>query len=176
MATSDVTESESGLDEQGDRRSSISRRALLAGTAAFAVGASASRAVAADQSGHAHHAGHAHHHGHDGSGDHTALVRAAGDCQIAGEICQAHCQMMLATGDTSLAECSASVRDMMAGCSSLMQMAASNSKYLPGMAKLCSQILEDCEKQCKEHADHKECKACAQACADCLEECKKVMA
>ena len=170
MATSDFEGTEGVPDENEERSSAISRRALLAGTAAFAVGASASRAMAADQSGH----DHAHHH--DAGGDNQALVRAAGDCQIAGEICQAHCQVMLATGDTSLAACSASVRDMMAGCSSLMQLAASNSKHLPAMAKLCSEILEECKAECKKHAEHEECKACAQACDGCLDECKKVMA
>ena len=103
------------------------------------------------------------------------MVGAAGECQVAGEICQAHCQTMLATGDNSLAACAASVRDMMASCSSLMQMAASNSKHLPAMAKLCSQILQECKDECEKHPEHAECKACAQACDGCLKECKKVM-
>ena len=167
MSESDVKETQALLDEQGDLEISISRRALIAGTAAFAVGASASQAMAGDHPGHSHH--------HDTGGDNTALVRAAGGCQIAGEICQAHCQIMLATGDTSLAACASSVRDMMASCSSLMQMAASNSKHLPAMAKLCSQILTECKTECEKHTEHAECKACAEACDGCLKECKKVM-
>ena len=144
MIASDSEGPEGATEESESRRNSISRRALLAGTAAFAVGASASRSMAGDHSGQAHHDG--------AGGDNQALVRAAGDCQIAGEICQAHCQEMLATGDTSLAACSASVRDMLAGCSSLMQLAASNSKHLPAMAKVCSEILEEGKAECKKHA------------------------
>jgi Cys-rich four helix bundle protein (predicted Tat secretion target) len=171
MTKSKPEQVQSEVSQEVSSENSISRRALLAGTAAFAVGASATLAKAGGQDGHD---GHAHHHA--GGGGNHALVRAAGDCQIAGEICQAHCQAMLATGDTSLAACSASVRDMMASCSSLMQLAASDSKHLPGMAKICSQILEDCKAECEKHADHEECKECAKACEGCLKECKKVMA
>ena len=167
MSESNVKKTQALLDEKEGLESSISRRALIAGTAAFAVGASASQAMAGDHPKHSHH--------HDAGGDNTGLVRASGDCQIAGEICQAHCQTMLATGDNSLAACAASVRDMMASCSSLMQMAASNSKHLPAMAKLCSQILKECKDECEKHPEHAECKACAQACDVCLKECKKVM-
>ena len=171
MTASNVEQAQGGVVEKGSPESSISRRALLAGTAAFAVGASATLAKAASHGGHDDHAHH-----HAAGGGNQPLVRAAGDCRIAGEICQAHCQAMLATGDTSLAACSASVSDMMAGCSGLMQLAASDSKYLPGMAKICSQILEDCKAECEKHGEHEECKACAEACDGCLKECKKVMA
>lgn len=150
---------------------SISRRALIAGTAALAAGLSASQALAGGHEGHEGHAGH----DHSGGGNH-ALIRAAGECQIEGEICEAHCQAMLATGDTSLADCSAAVRDMMAGCSALSRFAASNSKNLPAMAAVCATILEDCKAECKKHPEHEECKACAKACDKCLIECKKIAA
>ena len=80
--------------EAGEFRSdggdpAVSRRVLLAGAAAFAVGASAGTATAAG-------GGHEHHDHGDG-GEH-ALIRAAADCQVAGEICEAHCQAMLAAG------------------------------------------------------------------------------
>lgn len=147
---------------------SVSRRVLLAGTAAFAVGASARSVAAAAGGGHEHH-------DHAGSGDH-ALIRAAGDCAVAGEICDAHCQALLASGDTSLADCSAAVREMMAGCTALTKLAALGSKRLPEMAKLCSSILEACKLECEKHDHHEECTACAKACDGCLAECKKVMA
>ena len=111
----------------------------------------------------------------DGGGGEHALIRAAADCQVAGEICEAHCQTMLATGDTSLAECSAAVREMLAGCSALTKLAVSGSKRLPQMAKLCNSMLEDCKAECDKHKEHDECKACADACEGCIAECKKVM-
>ena len=162
-------EGEQAGDLAPSEEGSISRRALLAGTAAFAVAASAPQAMAAGQH-------HDHHDHHESSGGHADLVRAAGACEITGELCQAHCQSMLAKGDTSLADCSRSVHEMMAGCSALMKLAAVNSTHLPAMAKLCSRILEDCKTACDKHEKHDECKACAKACAACIEECNKVAA
>ena len=170
--------SKSSKDESGqleqilDGEPSISRRALIAGTAALAAGFSASQAVAAGDGGHAGHEGHAGHH-HSGGGR-TSLIRAAGECMVEGEICEAHCQAMLATGDTTLASCSAVVRDMMAGCSALTQLAASDSKRLPAMAAVCATILEDCKAECEKHPEHEECKACGMACDKCIAECKKI--
>ena len=157
------------MEQEPEGELSISRRALIAGTAAFAAGLSASQAVAGGHEGHEGHAGHDH-----SGGGRQALIRAAGECQIEGEICEAHCQAMLATGDTSLAACSAAVRDMMAGCSALSRLAASNSKNLPAMAAVCATILEDCKAECKKHPEHEECKACAKACDKCLAECNKI--
>ena len=173
--------SKSSKDERGqleqtlDGEPSISRRALIAGTAALAASFSAAQAVAAGGGGHAGHAGHEGHAGHHHSGGgRTSLIRAAGECMVEGEICEAHCQAMLATGDTTLASCSAAVRDMMAGCSALTQLAASDSKHLPAMAAVCATILEACKAECKKHPEHEECKACASACDKCIAECNKI--
>ncbi|MEE3329190.1 MAG: four-helix bundle copper-binding protein [Myxococcota bacterium] len=149
--------------------STISRRALLAGTAALAAVGVATSAT----SGQAAH--HETKSAKNGSAR-DALVRTAGDCLVTGELCQAHCQAMLAQGDTRLADCSASVSDMMASCSALMQLAAADSQYLPAMASLCNEILENCKTVCDKHAKHAVCKACADACEACIQECKKVMA
>jgi len=165
-AEKDQMQDAQGVDPALPEEGNISRRALLAGSAAFAVAASTSTAMAG---GH-HDDHHDHHESSGGNGD---LVRAAGACETAGEICQAHCQSMLAKGDTSLAACSASVSEMTASCSALMRLAAVNSSHLPAMAKLCAQILEDCKAACDKHAKHDECKACAEACEACLAECKK---
>ena len=148
-----------------EEESTISRRALLAGTAALAVGVSTGSARAGE------------HAAHSTKGTaREALVRTAGDCEITGELCQAHCQAMLATGDTRLADCSASVNEMTASCSALMRLAASDSSYLPAMAGLCVEILENCKVICEKHSKHEVCRACAEACGACIEECKKVMA
>ena len=155
-----------GKSQALGEESAISRRALLAGTAALAVSVSTSGALAGEldtRSG-------------DSKAERDSLVRAAGNCGTLGELCQAHCQSLLAAGDTRLAVCSASVNEMTASCSALMQLAASDSKYLPAMAKLCSGILEDCKAVCEKHSKHDVCKACAEACGACLEECKKVTA
>ena len=167
------TESLESQENPGEEmQSSISRRALLAGTAAIAVGASATSAIAAGGGGgHGHHGHHA-----QGKGSHEALVRAAGDCLIAGELCDAHCQAVLASGDSTLAACSAVVRDMSAGCSALIRLAAAGSRRLPEMAKTCSLLLEDCKAECDKHPEHEECKACSKACEACLKACEGVLA
>ena len=145
--------------------SSISRRALLAGTAALAAAGLSSASQAAPHSdSHAHGAGH----------DANDLVRTAGDCIVTGELCQAHCQVTLAQGDTRLADCSKSVYEMMAGCTALMQLAAVQSESLPAMTRVCIGLLKDCKAACEKHAKHAVCRACADACEACLEECRKV--
>ena len=162
----DPDQDEWGKSQTLGEGSTISRRALLAGTAALAVSVSTSGALAGEFDARS---------GDSTKAERDSLVRAAGNCGTLGELCQAHCQSLLAAGDTRLADCSASVNEMMASCSALMQLAASDSKYLPAMAKLCSGILEDCKAVCEKHAKHDVCKACAEACGECLEECKKVM-
>ncbi|MAI78873.1 MAG: hypothetical protein CL917_08035 [Deltaproteobacteria bacterium] len=152
-------------DSKPKAQNQISRRALIAGTAALAVASSSGRAFASSSP---HHGSHAVRR--------DDLVRSAGNCGTTGEICQAHCQQMLATGDTRLADCSASVAEMTASCSTLAHFAASNSEYLPAMAKLCIQILKDCKATCEKHPKHEECMACAEACEHCIEECEKVAA
>ena len=154
-----------------EKAGSISRRALLAGSAAVVAAASANSAMASGGGGHGHHGHHA-----QGNASNEALVRAAGDCLIAGEFCDAHCQVTLASGDSTLAACSAAVRDMSAGCSALVRLAVAGSRRLPEMAKTCILLLEDCKAECDKHPEHEECKACLQACDACLEACKKVLA
>ena len=162
----DPDQNELGMGHALGEESAISRRALLAGTAALAVSVSTSGALAGELDTHSG----------DSKAERDSLVRAAGNCVTLGELCQAHCQSLLAAGDTRLALCSASVNEMTASCSALMQLAASDSKYLPAMAKLCSGILEDCKAVCEKHSKHDVCRACAEACDECLEECKAVMA
>lgn len=145
----------------------ISRRALLAGTAALAAVGLSSGAQAASGS-------HAGPHAHGSGTGHNDLVRTAGDCIVTGELCQAHCQVTLAQGDTRLADCSKSVYEMMAGCTALMQLAAVQSEALPAMTRVCIGLLEDCQATCEKHAKHAVCQACADACEKCLEECRKV--
>ena len=64
---------------------------------------------------------------------------------MTGELCQAHCQVTLAQGDTRLADCSKSVYEMMAGCTALMQLAAVQSESLPSMTRVCIGLLKDCK-------------------------------
>ncbi len=116
------------------------------------------------------------HHAHGGS-KYAALVNASADCLHIGQVCLAHCFVVLGEGEKDMAACGASVSQMLAACDALMKLAASNSKYVPKMAALVLTMCEDCEKECRKHENkHQECRDCADACVACAKECKKVAA
>ena len=111
-------------------------------------------------------------------GDHaavTSLFDAANNCVKAGLVCSDHCLQVFATGDASLAACARAVDQMLSLCGTLARLASLRSSYLPAMAKVALIGCQDCETECRKHADkHPPCKACAEACAACATECKKI--
>ncbi len=127
--------------------------------------------------GHDEHAGH---EGHDAPSDagaavDTALVGTVADCIAAGQTCLSHCIRLLSAGDTSMGECAKTVSDMLAICRASESLAASASKHLKAMAKLCIESCTDCAKACTPHAGHHaECKACKEACEATIEAMKAV--
>jgi Cys-rich four helix bundle protein (predicted Tat secretion target) len=116
--------------------------------------------------------GHAHHP----MGD-AALLEAAHGCLAKGDACIAHCLMMFSSGDTSMADCAKTVRDMHAMMHGLAAAAASGSKHLAATAKVAMEYCKDCEAACRRHADkHPVCKECAEACAKTIAACQKAAA
>jgi len=106
-----------------------------------------------------------------------ALLNAATHCAQTAEVCQAHCQQSLATGDTMLKDCSRSVAQLLPICEALASLAAQASGYLPRYAKLALQVCKDCEQECRKHEKHHDfCKECADACAACAKECQRIAA
>lgn len=64
-----------------------------------------------------------------------------------------------------MADCAASVQQMLAVCRATSSLCAMGSKYAASMAKLCAEACADCAKLCEPHAGHHaECKACFEAC------------
>jgi|GEM_PF-426397 len=131
------------------------------------------------------HAGHEGHKGHEGHGDapasaeaagvDTALVNTIADCIAAGRVCLSHCLRLLGSGDTSMADCSKAVSDMLAICQASESLAAANSKHLKALAKVCIDGCTDCAKACTPHVGHHaECKACKEACDATIEAMKAV--
>ena len=117
------------------------------------------------------------HHAHGAGGKYAALVNATSDCGHIGQLCLAHCLVLLGQGDKVMAACATSVMQLLATCDALLKLSTQNSKYVPKMAALALAVCEDCEKECRKHeTKHKECKDCADACAACAKECKKVAA
>ncbi len=124
---------------------------------------------------------HEHHHAGHGmmvsSERETSLIDAALHCVKSGEICNDHCIELVKQGDTSIAECLASVSDMLVTCAGLSRLAANQSAHLAAFAKVCIAVCKDCEKACAKHENHHaECRACAQSCRECIKACEKIAA
>ncbi|CAH2602996.1 Four-helix bundle copper-binding protein [Rhodovastum atsumiense] len=137
---------------------------------AVLAGAICSPAFAQDN-----HAGHEHAAHAGGAIPHQRIIASAADCVRTGELCLTHCLEVLATGDTSLAGCARSVDQLVAVCAALQKLAASASPHLPALARVAIPICEDCERECRRHAEHHAtCRDCAEACQACAEECRKL--
>jgi Cys-rich four helix bundle protein (predicted Tat secretion target) len=144
------------------REAAMNRRDVLVGAGALAL---ATVARAGQKATEAHH--------HDSSA--SPLVDATADCLKKGEVCESHCLTLLGSGDTSMAACAMSVRDMLASTRSLFTVASASSKHTPLVAKTCAQICKDCEAECRKHADkHQPCRDCADACARMQQEVAKL--
>jgi Cys-rich four helix bundle protein (predicted Tat secretion target) len=106
----------------------------------------------------------------------SGLIASAFACIQVGQACQQHCLTMLSKGDTSLAECAATIAAMLPVCEALVQLAVQGSPRLKALAMVCAQICRDCEKSCHKHDTHAICKQCGEACAACAAQCDKVPA
>lgn len=153
--------------KETDTPTDNSRRNLLLGSAAISASLIASNSFAAmDHSQH-----------HNMQNPHSSIINAALSCIKTGDACAAHCIQLIQMGDNTMADCLATVTDMLPMCSTLAKLSASQSSHLSEFAKVCTAICEDCEKACKEHADkHTACKDCMNSCAACIKECKKLLA
>jgi Cys-rich four helix bundle protein (predicted Tat secretion target) len=154
----------------------LSRRELLETAGGIGVAITATSALAAEGHDHMEH----NHMDHDHAAmmtppPHQALLDTASSCIKTGLACINHCFETFATGDTAMVSCARSVDQMLSVCGTLAKLASVNSSHLPEMAKLALVICQECEKECRKHADHHAvCKACADACSACADECKKI--
>jgi Cys-rich four helix bundle protein (predicted Tat secretion target) len=106
---------------------------------------------------------------------HGKIIATAGQCLDTGLACITLCRKELAKGNKDMAECLATVYDMVAACESLRKLAANESPHLGAYARVCEKILADCARSCEKHAKHMaECDACMKACKECIEACKAV--
>ncbi|ENS8978165.1 TPA: four-helix bundle copper-binding protein [Neisseria gonorrhoeae] len=151
----------------------MNRRQFLGSAAAVSLASAASFARA---HGHADY-----HHHHDmqpaAASAYTAVRQTAAHCLDAGQVCLTHCLSLLTQGDTSMSDCAIAVRQMLALCGAVHDLAAQNSPLTRDAAKVCLEACKQCAKACKEHAaHHAECKACYESCLDCIKECEKLAA
>ena len=161
MTNKDALPQKNSQPERG-----INRREVLLAMGAAATAAYAGSATAAMP-------------GHDHSKhkpQHPAVLDATNDCTDKGQRCIAHCLVSFVEGDTELAKCASKVHEMQAICGAFSYLVAANSEYSKEYAKICISACEDCEKVCREHDEHFECKDCADACAALVKAIKKSMA
>ncbi len=140
----------------------ISRRDMLLGMGAAAAAAYAGTAASAMP-------------GHDHSKHATQLpdvLSATNDCLDTGRRCISHCLVSFQEGDLALADCASKVHEMQAVCGAFAYLVTANSTYTKAYAGICRQVCEDCEKECRKHKEHIECKACADACLELVDQIK----
>jgi Cys-rich four helix bundle protein (predicted Tat secretion target) len=143
----------------------MDRREAMMGTGLLALaGLTTAGTVTAEESPHVHHGAH-----------HKALADAAGACVATGQSCLDHCLDLMASGHKELAACAKSVTQLVSLCGALQNLANQDSKYLVKLASVTAEACQDCEEECKKHADkHEACKRCGEACAACSKECKQL--
>jgi Cys-rich four helix bundle protein (predicted Tat secretion target) len=110
------------------------------------------------------------------SGKYATLVAATSKCVNTGDICLNHCLTMLGQGDKELAACAMTVRDTIAACTALRELAAANSPHVAALAKVVGDVCRDCKAECDKHEKHQVCRECGEACAQCAKECDRVAA
>jgi len=158
-----MSDIESVSQENDQTKQGISRREVLLTLGAAATVAYAGSAAAA-MPGH-DHSKHKPQHG--------KVLDATNECLDKGQRCIAHCLVSFVEGDTELAECASKVHEMHAICNAFSYLLAANSKYSKDYASICVAACEDCEKVCREHEEHFECRDCADACEDVVKAIKK---
>jgi Cys-rich four helix bundle protein (predicted Tat secretion target) len=114
------------------------------------------------------------HHMHPAK--YKALSDAAGKCVIEGDNCLRHCFGMLTMNDTSMAACTTTSFDVIAGCRALATLASVNSAATPAMAKVVEELCVACKKECDKFPQYQECVDMGASCKTCAEECKKIAA
>ncbi len=152
-------------DQLSEQPENVSRRNAILGVAAMTATLAAGKTFASGE--------HQHHH----MNRNDAVIDTALDCVKKGNACLDHCIELVKMKDTSIAECLATVTDMLPMCTALAKLASNQSPHLAELAKVCIAVCESCEKECRKHEDkHTECKNCAESCAACIKECKKIVA
>ncbi len=154
------------VEPAGQQTHGINRRQLLLGMGAAATfvsgGLPLTTAEAAAKHDHSKH-----------KAQHEKLLNTVNNCLDKGQRCIAHCLVVFQEGDTKLADCAAKVHEMQAVCDAYSYLLTANSSYSKGYASICSQVCEDCEKECREHDHHVESRDCAEACIDVMEEIRR---
>jgi len=106
----------------------------------------------------------------------ATIVNTANHCAHTGEACIAHCMALLASGDTSMADCNRSVHNMTAVCRAMAAVASYATApvaEIKALAAACAQFCRNCAAACEKHSGHHEvCKQCMESCLACAKACE----
>jgi Cys-rich four helix bundle protein (predicted Tat secretion target) len=150
------------------RPDTMRRRDLLVGAGALGALLVTGVGLAGDAPGHRHE---------DHAPKQPGVLEAVNDCIVKGQQCVAHCLVAFQEGDTSLADCARKVNEMLPICRAFSYQLAGNSPYVQALAAVCRQACDDCEVECRKHADkHVECKECGDACKHLVAEIDRLLA
>jgi Cys-rich four helix bundle protein (predicted Tat secretion target) len=153
----------------------MNRRELLQATALSGLALASTDSRAADNPAPA--PGGSGKHVHDTiPTPYRELVRTSSACVSTGDLCLSHCVTLLGEGDTELAPCARTVRDTIAACGALQQLAAANSPHVREFAQVVAKVCADCQAECHKHEQHPVCRDCEKACQECKQACDKVAA
>jgi Cys-rich four helix bundle protein (predicted Tat secretion target) len=145
----------------------MERREFVTALGAAAAALSVSQAFAEDTLAPAQHMHPA---------KYKALMETSAKCVSTGNECLRHCFGMLSMNDTSMADCTKAVYDLIAACGALETLAAVNSTFTPALAKTVADMCLACKKECDKFPKIAECTACGDACKACADECHKIAA
>ena len=124
-------------------------------------------------------AGMARAESHSGHGDglhggamvsNKSLMDSLALCVSSGEICNAHCLKLMASGDTTLGDCQKLVLEMLAASEALMRFVAVQSSEVSALKPITERVLKACKKECLKHKKHQACLDCANGCDKALTE------
>ncbi|MCA2961398.1 MAG: four-helix bundle copper-binding protein [Silvanigrellales bacterium] len=103
-----------------------------------------------------------------------SLSEVVDECVRACEVCIAHCQSLLAKGDSMLGECLKKCLDVVPLCEATGTLSNLGSERTAAVAKVCLEACRACADSCKPHiGHHTTCKACYDACLKCIEACQR---
>lgn len=146
----------------------MERRHFLSNASAMILAASTAASVFADEPKPT--ASHAGHHRFTNPG--LELAMSANHCVGHGDACLQHCVDTLSKGDTAMAACAQTVREMLTACRAVGEAAARGSKFVASYAKIALAACQECEQECRKHPQMGVCLDCADACAECIPHCK----
>jgi Cys-rich four helix bundle protein (predicted Tat secretion target) len=105
------------------------------------------------------------------------IIPAYQDCTRSAQTCIAHCQTLLAKGDTAMSDCLRAALDTEAVCGVVLKLTGINSQFAGVMARQSVAVMEVCIKACEPHiTHHAECKACYESCERAVKAAKAATA